>query len=206
MKVDGCVWLELRRHNLRLASGAQEKTRTFTSFRTQVPETCASTNSATWACTRRAVERRCSRQVGGRQCPFDQYCQANPAAPMAVRPMPHRARNRIGSSAACQCAHRAARCSGEGGRVALGSRRWKAVQGCQLGLSSCWKREQTSQVSAPRMNRPRKPSTSRHHHGCGEDRREDDPGGCVGDCGGRYPHHRRLWYRPACFNLRCLPA
>src|SRR5260221_3267232 len=30
-------------------SGAQEKTRTSTTFRPQVPETCASTNSATWA-------------------------------------------------------------------------------------------------------------------------------------------------------------
>ncbi len=29
--------------------GAQKKTRTSTSFRTQVPETCASTNSAIWA-------------------------------------------------------------------------------------------------------------------------------------------------------------
>jgi hypothetical protein len=31
------------------ADGAQEKTRTSTTFRPQVPETCASTNSATWA-------------------------------------------------------------------------------------------------------------------------------------------------------------
>ena len=30
-------------------SGAQEKTRTSTTLRPQVPETCASTNSATWA-------------------------------------------------------------------------------------------------------------------------------------------------------------
>ena len=29
--------------------GAQERTRTFTALRPQVPETCASTNSATWA-------------------------------------------------------------------------------------------------------------------------------------------------------------
>jgi hypothetical protein len=29
--------------------GAQEKTRTSTASRPQVPETCASTNSATWA-------------------------------------------------------------------------------------------------------------------------------------------------------------
>src|SRR5215475_2842933 len=29
--------------------GAQEKTRTSTTFRPQVPETCASANSATWA-------------------------------------------------------------------------------------------------------------------------------------------------------------
>ena len=29
--------------------GAQEKTRTSTTLRPQVPETCASTNSATWA-------------------------------------------------------------------------------------------------------------------------------------------------------------
>ena len=51
---------------LRLSGGAQEKTRTFTSFRTQVPETCASTNSATWAyATSRAVERRCSRRAWG---------------------------------------------------------------------------------------------------------------------------------------------
>ena len=40
------------RHELRAAhgdAGAQEKTRTFTTLRPQVPETCASTNSATWA-------------------------------------------------------------------------------------------------------------------------------------------------------------
>ena len=30
-------------------NGAQEKTRTSTTLRPQVPETCASTNSATWA-------------------------------------------------------------------------------------------------------------------------------------------------------------
>ena len=30
-------------------TGAQERTRTFTALRPQVPETCASTNSATWA-------------------------------------------------------------------------------------------------------------------------------------------------------------
>ncbi len=33
----------------RSEDGAQEKTRTFTTLRPQVPETCASTNSATWA-------------------------------------------------------------------------------------------------------------------------------------------------------------
>ena len=33
--------------------GAQEKTRTSTPLRAQVPETCASTNSATWAPSRR---------------------------------------------------------------------------------------------------------------------------------------------------------
>src|SRR5579864_9304162 len=39
------------RHESRAAHyyGAQEKTRTFTTLRPQVPETCASTNSATWA-------------------------------------------------------------------------------------------------------------------------------------------------------------
>src|SRR5262249_25540901 len=36
-------------------TGAQEKTRTSTTFRPQVPETCASANSATWA-------------TGGRDC------------------------------------------------------------------------------------------------------------------------------------------
>jgi hypothetical protein len=34
---------------LTIDSGAQEKTRTSTTLRPQVPETCASTNSATWA-------------------------------------------------------------------------------------------------------------------------------------------------------------
>src|SRR5579862_8106809 len=37
-----------------LRNGAQEKTRTSTTFLPQVPETCASTNSATWAFDRRA--------------------------------------------------------------------------------------------------------------------------------------------------------
>ena len=37
--------------------GAQEKTRTSTTFLPQVPETCASTNSATWA-SRRTPARR----------------------------------------------------------------------------------------------------------------------------------------------------
>src|SRR5579863_475287 len=37
-----------------LRNGAQEKTRTSTTLLPQVPETCASTNSATWAFDRRA--------------------------------------------------------------------------------------------------------------------------------------------------------
>src|SRR5690348_12229253 len=46
MQMDGAA-----RHELRAAHcvGAQEKTRTSTTLRPQVPETCASTNSATWA-------------------------------------------------------------------------------------------------------------------------------------------------------------
>ena len=38
-----------RRRRVVTAGGAQEKTRTSTTLRPQVPETCASTNSATWA-------------------------------------------------------------------------------------------------------------------------------------------------------------
>ena len=37
------------RRGIETANGAQEKTRTSTTLRPQVPETCASTNSATWA-------------------------------------------------------------------------------------------------------------------------------------------------------------
>ena len=36
--------------------GAQEKTRTSTGFPPQVPETCASTNSATWAEMAKSVD------------------------------------------------------------------------------------------------------------------------------------------------------
>src|ERR1700733_9657540 len=68
MEVDRRIGLKLSDgHSPTPIVGAQEKTRTFTSFRTQVPETCASTNSATWACTGRAVERRCSPGLRGRQ-------------------------------------------------------------------------------------------------------------------------------------------
>ena len=46
VQVYGAVWHELGdAHCL----GAQEKTRTSTTLRPQVPEPCASTNSATWA-------------------------------------------------------------------------------------------------------------------------------------------------------------
>ena len=48
VKVDGAVRHELCDAHL-FDVGAQEKTRTSTTLRPQVPETCASTNSATWA-------------------------------------------------------------------------------------------------------------------------------------------------------------
>src|SRR5689334_14798688 len=46
MQMDGTAGYELRAAH---CIGAQEKTRTSTTLRPQVPETCASTNSATWA-------------------------------------------------------------------------------------------------------------------------------------------------------------
>ena len=53
--------------------GAQEKTRTSTGFPPQVPETCASTNSATWAPPRDRLSRQTCQQVavfGQRQLGF----------------------------------------------------------------------------------------------------------------------------------------
>src|SRR5579883_317295 len=47
IEVHGAGRYELR--NNAQCDGAQEKTRTSTASRPQVPETCASTNSATWA-------------------------------------------------------------------------------------------------------------------------------------------------------------
>src|ERR1700733_3758001 len=47
-------------------NGAQEKTRTSTALRPQVPETCASTNSATWAGAAFGAAA-CSAQGPGRQ-------------------------------------------------------------------------------------------------------------------------------------------
>ena len=46
VQMDGAAWHELGGAH---CVGAQEKTRTSTTLRPQVPETCASTNSATWA-------------------------------------------------------------------------------------------------------------------------------------------------------------
>src|SRR5215472_10045986 len=46
VQVNGAAWHELCAAH---CVGAQEKTRTSTTLRPQVPETCASTSSATWA-------------------------------------------------------------------------------------------------------------------------------------------------------------
>ena len=48
--------------------GAQERTRTFTYLRTLVPETSASTNSATWAIKIKYVIRTKSAQDKNRTC------------------------------------------------------------------------------------------------------------------------------------------
>ena len=101
----------------------RKRLETFTTLRPQVPETCASTNSATWACTACGWERRCSGPARGRQCPaanqdlpiepggpdpgqhhgaspmITQWPQAGLAFRFLARPLRRAARSQVGGEA-----------------------------------------------------------------------------------------------------------